>query len=121
MKLIAKLLLPILLLAGAFFGAKSLIESRPPTPDQTPLVVIPKVKTLTLTLTDHRPPIRSFGTISTHDEARIMPELTARVIWIDDNFRIGKKVKKDQLLISLEPRDSEAALEEVGFPKHSQG
>ena len=112
MKIIIQILLPIILLLSAFLGAKALIKNNSPIQNQKPHLPVPKINTVTLSPLDHRPSVHSFGTITTRDEARIMPELTARVIWIDDNFRVGEQVRKDQLLIALEPSNFETALEE---------
>ena len=110
MKIIIQILLPIILLLSAFLGAKALIKNNLPIQNQKPHLPVLKINTVTLSPLDHQPSVHSFGTITTRDEARIMPELTARVIWIDDNFRVGEQVRKDQLLIALEPSNFEAAL-----------
>ncbi len=112
MKLALKILLPILLIAGAIFGGKKLISMKAPPEKREIKEAIPTVKVIRLSADTHRPEVRSYGTVQSFDEARLTPELSAKIVWISDAFRVGKEVSMGEELVRLEKRDFEIALEQ---------
>lgn len=112
MKLLIKILLPLLLIAGSVLFARYLISTRPEPQKREVTPVIPMVEFIEVTPQTHRPPVNSFGVVQTYDRASLTPEISARITWVADQFRVGNQIRQGTPLVKLERTDFVAQLEQ---------
>lgn len=110
MKLLLKILVPILLLVCAVLGAKMMIASKPKLQSKTPPAVIPKVSVNIVSPATHSPPVTSFGTVQSYFETTLTPQVAGAITHVTPSFRVGKLVKKGDLLASIDSTDYQATL-----------
>jgi len=110
MKLALKIIVPLLVLLAAVFGFKMLKASAPEPPSKTPPVVIPETSYLNSSPADYTPPVRTFGNVSSYFETILNAQVTGKLIEVSPDFRVGRTVKKDTVLVRIDPTDFEAAL-----------
>lgn len=108
MKLILQILLPVIILITGVLLAKKIAGSAEPRKSKIVPEVIIKTETFLSTPTSHTTEVKTFGTVTGRDQARIIPQVSAKIIWVSDNFRVGNYVKKGEELVKLECTDLEA-------------
>lgn len=107
MKLILQILFPILLLTFGGLLAKKIAGSAKPKKSKPARVTLVDAKTFPCKPISHTTEVRTFGTVRGRDQARISPQVSAKIIWVSDNFRVGNYVKKGEVLVKLEATDLE--------------
>ncbi|MBT8037817.1 MAG: efflux RND transporter periplasmic adaptor subunit [Verrucomicrobiae bacterium] len=110
MKLIAQILLPISLVLLAMLAFKKLAASKKPRPARSVDEVVLQADMVTVAPADHRPPVRSYGTVKSYFESVITPQVSGRIIEVAPAFRVGSEVKKGTVLARLDEADYVAAL-----------
>lgn len=110
MKTLIKIALPILLIVGAYLGAKAMISSKPPLESKLPPVISPKVQALSLSPDTFSPPVTSFGNVQSYFETTLSPQVAGSITSVSDVFRVGNKVSKGTLLAQIDNTDYIAAL-----------
>jgi RND family efflux transporter MFP subunit len=110
-KVLLKILLPLTLLVGGIAGMKAMVASRPSPRKEVrehrgALVEIVKV---------HREPrriqVKGTGTVQTHREVNITPQVSGRVTAMGPSFIAGGFFNAGDLLFAIERVDYELALE----------
>lgn len=107
-------LLPVLvlcILAGiAYFITKAKPEASQGSNRQPdPLLV----EVLELNRQDYAIQIPSYGLVEPADKVELHSKLTAEVLWVSPDLKVGKFVEKGQVLLKLDPFDFEIALQEA--------
>ncbi len=106
-----KVLLPIAALLASLIGAaimvatSSPVEGRPSERQPRPVRVL-EVKPTTVQLR-----VLSQGTVAPRTESELIPEVSGPVVWLSPALVSGGYFEADELLLRIDPRDYEAALE----------
>jgi RND family efflux transporter MFP subunit len=109
-KLILKIVLPLVVIVIGALGAKALIESReiPPTVERE--VPVPRVRTMTPELTNYQVYVPSQGSVVPRMESELVCEVSGRVTYVSPSLRNGGFFEEGEELIRLDPTDYELAL-----------
>ncbi|MFK7910575.1 MAG: efflux RND transporter periplasmic adaptor subunit [Akkermansiaceae bacterium] len=110
MKLLLKIIIPLLILFAAVGIFKWLGTLKPPVKNKPPVVVIPDAEIVQVSAEDHSPAVLSFGTVQPYFETILTPQVSGRIEEIVKEFRVGKQVKKGTLLARIDTTDYDAAL-----------
>ncbi|MCB1756403.1 MAG: efflux RND transporter periplasmic adaptor subunit [Gammaproteobacteria bacterium] len=108
---ILKVLLPLLMITISIVVAKNIIDNPPeakPRPD-TPNGPIP-VDALRLEAKDFRITVETYGTAEPGTETILIPQVAGKIIEVSENFENGGFVKKDELILKIDPADYEIAM-----------
>ncbi len=109
-KLAAKILLPVAIIAGAALYAVR--ADRPPVERNLvkervwPVAVVPVV------ISDQQPELRLFGEVTAGREVELRPLVAGRVVEVGPNFVDGGVVREGELLIVVDPFDYRANVDE---------
>lgn len=110
MKLVIKILLPVLIFIAAVYGAK-VIKDRKPEPNRRPQPVKTQaVEAITVKPSSYQVNITSQGTIRPSREGAVVPEITGAITQISPNFVAGGYFTESELLVEIDRRDFEIAL-----------
>lgn len=119
-RILIKILIPLLVLAGASGIAFSLFRSRPTPPKQDRPERSYLVRAQTVARQTHRLDVRAQGTVEAARQLRLQPQVVGRVRSIDDALVPGGLVSRGDVLVRLDPTDyrlnvaeREASLEEA--------
>lgn len=110
MKLLLKIIIPLLILGAGYYASKVLTDLKPvPEVNEDPVQQV-SVFVETAERIDHVQTVRSQGEVRPQREIIIAPQVNGRVDEIYQDFLVGSFVRKGQLLASLEKADFELAL-----------
>jgi len=103
----------LLLLLLGIGGAGAIIALRPQVVTHTPKADVPEVTVIqvepqTITLSVH-----SQGIVTPRNEIDLVPEVAGKVIYLHADFVAGGFFKRDELLVTIDPRDYDVAIAEV--------
>lgn len=103
----------LLLLLLGIGAAGAIITFRPQVVTHTPKADVPEVSVIqvepqTITLTVH-----SQGIVTPRNEIDLVPEVAGKVIYLHADFVAGGFFKRDELLVTIDPRDYDVAIAEV--------
>ena len=73
--------------------------------------IAPLIKTSIVEPGDVEIIISGYGTVRPRREVTVVPQVSGRIIYCDDNFVNGGFFEKEQALVKIDPRDYEAAVE----------
>ncbi|MGJ8695645.1 MAG: efflux RND transporter periplasmic adaptor subunit [Verrucomicrobiaceae bacterium] len=110
MKLALKIIAPLLIVAVSWFIFKIQVASAPPPQSKVPPEVVPAADFITSSPSEFAPPVRTFGNVSSYFESTLNAQITGQIIEVSPDFRVGRTVKKDAVLVRLDPTDFDAAL-----------
>ena len=110
MKLALKIIIPLLIIAGAGFIYKMQKDSAPPLPSKEPPVIIPGTTYLPSTAADYSPPVRTFGNVTSYFETTLNAQVAGKIIEVSPDFRVGRTVQKGDVLVRIDATDFKAAL-----------
>lgn len=112
MKIALKIIAPLAIIALAVLGFKFLGFLKPKPESKQPPPVVPIVVVSTVSPENHKPPVLSYGTVSSFFETGLTPQVSGRIEFVSPDFRVGKKVDSGHVLVRIDPTDFEAALAE---------
>lgn len=104
MKIIPKIILPLLLVGLAYLGFQKLADLKKPPRSQAPPETITTVDIITVSPSKHQPTVESFGTVQPHFESTLTPQITGLIVEVSPDFRVGAIVKKETSLIKIDER-----------------
>ncbi len=108
--LLANFGVPVVLLIAALGIGAVLINSPPHVPKSAPEALAPVVGIAELVEQNLPVFINAFGTVVPSRELRIIPEVTGRIIELNENLEPGGLLKQGELLIRIDPTDYEIAV-----------
>jgi len=115
-KLIIRLILPILVLLAGYGSMKHLAKGKPDEEAGRPGMFPPggrnaqEVKGIRLKRTDYQVTLSSQGIVRAHNSTSLTPRVAGRVMRIHPSFENGAFFKKGAILLELDPSDFESAL-----------
>ncbi|MFK7850148.1 MAG: efflux RND transporter periplasmic adaptor subunit [Akkermansiaceae bacterium] len=110
MTLFLKIIAPFAIIAIAIMGFVFLGKLAPKPKSKEPPPVIPLVELFAVSADSHKPPVTSFGTVTSFFETDLTPQVNGRIMFVSSEFRVGEKVKSGHVLVRIDSRDFEAAL-----------
>jgi RND family efflux transporter MFP subunit len=110
-KVLIKIILPLALLAAGVAGMKTMVASKPAPRKEVRENPGALAEVITARREDRPVLVKGTGTVQTHREVSITPEVSGRVTSIDDAFIAGGFFSRGDLLFEIEKVDYELALE----------
>lgn len=110
LRTLLKVLLPLLVLAGAAYGVKLLVDSRvepEKRSDPAPALLVRAVTAGTRPVAFH---VRSQGTVEAATESRLLPRVSGAIEWVSPSFVTGGFFERGEVLVRLDARDHELAV-----------
>lgn len=107
LKRILQILLPFVILFLGIIASRTLAGSAPPMKKKIIKEVLIPAKTTEISPTDVTTSFTTYGTVEGRDQASLIPQVTAKILSISENFRVGNSVKKGEVLLTLERTDLE--------------
>lgn len=111
-KLIIKAVFPLLILAAAILITVRLVKSKP-TPERKPQVDLGVlVETSPVKWVKERVDVDGLGSVVAAERVVLQPQVTGAVTWVSDALVLGGQVRAGDVLLRIDRRDYEIALEE---------
>lgn len=110
MKMLLRIILPVLVLAAAGLATFTLIENRADPEIRPPEVQPQLVETVTARYTNETLRIEAEGTVVPSSETQLVPEVSGRVIEVSKALVAGGFFEAGEVLFRLEPREYELAV-----------
>ena len=107
-----KLIVSILIIAGAIWGAKFLIKTGPKSKKTEAKAMVVKVKTTSLKSENKTIIVNAMGTVIPAREVVLYPRVSGEVIKVNKAFQKGNILSKDELILKIEDKDLELAIEQ---------
>ena len=107
-----RIVLPLLIVGLAVLGAQMLISSRPNVPKISREAKPTFVEVLTARMQDEQAILTAYGTVRAHRQLTVQPEVGGRVVRLNPNVVIGGTLKKEAVLLQIDPRDYQFAVDE---------
>ncbi|WP_415719717.1 efflux RND transporter periplasmic adaptor subunit [Maridesulfovibrio sp.] len=104
--------LPLLIVAVAVIGAKTLIATRPVAKKKAPVVSAPLVNVNVLAFDDYQVWTPVMGTVEAAREISLEPQVIGRVISVSDSFIPGGYFEKGEEVLRIDPVDYELAVQQ---------
>lgn len=110
MNIIVRIVVILIILAGALSLKNVLISSKPEQKSKKLVVVVPQVDSLVVELGDYQPSLNSFGTVQSYFETRLTPEVNGKIVSVSPKFRVGEMVSEGEVLATIDDADYQATL-----------
>jgi len=110
-KALMQLALVVLVLAISVVSYKVLASLRKPPAKKESVALAPLVNAVTIHPENIQMTVTGFGTVNPKQQISIVPQVSGQVVACDENFVNGGFFKADQILISIDPRDYQLAVE----------
>ncbi len=112
LRLIAKITLPILILAVGVFSAIYLIETRPTAKKKPSVAAATLVEVMEAVPTDQQVYVSASGNVKPAQSIVLQPQVSGEVIEVSDKFVPGGLFKKGEIMLKIEPRDYQYAVDQ---------
>ena len=109
--LLLKITIPILVLVGAVFFGKVLIETGPKAKKRPFVQSMPVVEVATLKAESYTVHIEASGIVRAGTQSNLVSEIPGRIIKISDNFSEGSYFNKDEVLLEIDQSDYISAID----------
>lgn len=113
MKLLLKILLPVIIMVGSFVGAKTIIANKPEPRSRPSFSLVQSVEATKLTRSDYQVIVHSQGSVRPSRETSVVPEVTGIIRGVSPNFVVGGYIKAGEMLVEIDRRDYEIALSQM--------
>jgi len=110
MNLLLKVLIPILVLIGSGFIAKSILDNRPEPRKRPQFPKMQAVDAITLSKSNYPVQIGTQGTVQPTHSATLVAEATGTVVDLSENLVLGGSFSKGDVLFRIDDRDYKIAL-----------
>ncbi len=107
-RFLIRLLLPLVVLGGAAWGAFTILSNKPEARRSRPPKAQISVEATRLKPQTYSITIRSYGVVQPRTESTLIPQVSGKIIKVASNFREGGFFEEGQLLVTIDPRDYEA-------------
>ena len=106
-----KIVLPIVVLAGALIGSAALLATSQRLQPTQPEPVAPTVRVVQIEPQSVRMTVHAVGTVSPRTEPELVPEVSGNVMWISPNLVAGGYFEASEVLLRIDDRDYLNAVE----------
>lgn len=113
MRLLPKVLLPIVLIFVSLVGAGYLFATKPaiePTPEEEQVW---SVRTAVVDHRDHQPTLKLFGELVAGRDVALRPDVAGKVIEASPKLFEGGRFSKDEMILRIDPFDYQASIDEL--------
>lgn len=110
MKLLAKILLPLIVLGACIFAARAVIANRPEPSTRPQFKQATTVEATTLQPENYTVTLESRGEVSAARQGSLVSEVAGSIVDVSPDFVVGGSFKKGELLMQIDPRDYQIAL-----------
>ncbi len=100
-----KILIPLVILIISIVVAWFMIFSKPEPQKRESVAIVPMVRAITVEKTSLEMKTRALGTVQASQDLDLRPRVSGTVLKISDNLQPGALVKKDDILVELDPSD----------------
>ncbi len=111
---LAKRVLPIALLLAGILAAMALVRARPPVVTAVPEVIVPLVRVVSVREQPVSMDVTALGTVLPRTETTVAAQVAAEVTAISPSFEVGGFFEQHEILVSLDQRDYQLAIERAG-------
>ncbi len=105
-----QIILPLLVLVAAAYGALTMVRNRPQVETQAPVFTPPSVRVHEVQFRAIPMTVSSQGTVRPRTESQLIPEIAGRITWVSPSFAEGGFFEAGDLLVKIDPFDYEQAL-----------
>ena len=109
MRLLLRVLLPVLILAGFGWKASDFVKNKTEPRKFTPPPEMTRVEGKTLETTNYQIFLKTRGTVRPRTSTTLHPEVSGRIVSISPHFREGGFFEKEEILLEIEKLDYESA------------
>ena len=109
-KLILRIILPILVLAGAGYATVTMIRNRPVPETRVAEIPLPLVETIKVGYSNVTLSVFAEGTVAPRTVSELTPEVAGRVVEVADSLVVGGFFEEGDVLLRLDARDYELAV-----------
>jgi RND family efflux transporter MFP subunit len=109
---VVRLVVPILILAGAFMFFSAMVATKPKVKSKPIAERVWIIQTVTAKKISVAPRLRLYGTIAAGRDVEFRPLVAGRVVKVGKNFAEGGLVKKGDLLVEIDPFEYKATVKE---------
>ncbi|MBL6946405.1 MAG: efflux RND transporter periplasmic adaptor subunit [Rhodospirillales bacterium] len=102
-----KIVVPLVILAGAAIAAVNLMMTGPKAERKTPVRQAKLVEIQPVGLSRKSVTLRAMGTVTPDREVELKPRVSGQVIWLSDEYLPGGVLSKGQPLLRIDPKDYE--------------
>ncbi len=110
MKLLVKIILPVLVLAVCFIAARAVIANRPEPQKRPQFKSTTSIDATRVATSDYPVIIRTQGLVGAAREGSLVPEVAGTIIKVSPNFVVGGAFEAGETLIEIDDRDYQIAL-----------
>jgi len=110
MKLALKIIIPFLFIGIAVGIVILLILIKKPKDNKPVKVAVPEAEVILVAKQNHQPPVISYGTVQSHFETTLIPQVAGQIVKVAEAFRVGHLVGKGKELAWIDDADYVAAL-----------
>ncbi len=110
MKLLAKILLPLLVLAVCVLAARAVIANRPEPSTRPQFKTATTVDATRLAPESYTVKLKTRGEISAAREGSLVAEVAGSITEVSSDFVVGGTFRKGDVLLQIDPRDYQIAL-----------
>ena len=115
-QLILRIILPILVLAGAAYATVTMIRNRPGPETREAAVPLALVETMEAEYSNVTLSVFAEGTVAPRTVTELTPEVGGRVIEVEDSLVVGGFFEEGDVLLRLDSRDYELAVTRARAP-----
>jgi RND family efflux transporter MFP subunit len=109
-KPILKVLIPLIVIAAAVFGAVAMYKAKPEVKKHDPIVLPPLIRIHEVEISSCQFIVHSQGTVSPRTESLLVAEVSGRVIEVSDSFVTGGFFEAGDALVRIDPSDYRQAV-----------
>ena len=110
MKLLVKIILPVLVLTLCFAAARAVIANRPEPQKRPQFKSTTSIDATRVTTSDYPVIIHTQGVIGAAREGSLVPEVAGTIVKVSPNFVVGGVFEAGELLVEIDNRDYQIAL-----------
>lgn len=109
-RILIQLVIAVVIVAAGVFGFKTLKAGRQSLEQEKPVVLLPLVRTISVTTGPMAIIVNGYGTVRPVTEIQLVPQVGGKVAMISPSLVNGGMFDRDELMLAVEPADYEIAV-----------
>lgn len=105
-----RVVLPVVVIAGAVVGAALMVLARPEVETRRPDTALPLVRVVEAMPQDFAVTVRAQGSVVPRTESNVVPEVSGRVVWVSPALAAGGFFEQGEPLLRIDRVDYEVRL-----------